>query len=307
MSWNLNDKTLQYTIPFQLTKNIVREVPAILSPEDPSNSVAGKIIVVTGGATGIGAASAKVWIRAGAEGVVIAGRRKEVLDKAAAEMEELAKSVTRILAVPTDITKVNDTDNLFDQVKKTFGRPADVVLSNAGYVSAMLKPHEESSEKWWTNFEANVLGTHNIAASFIRSQPNPKKPVGTIISTNSGLAAVMEPGLSGYSIAKLAAQRYIEYLTIEYPTLRAFTLFPGIVVTDLMDPNFEYYAKDKPEQTGALALYLASPRADYLNGSLISINWDIKEVEEHKKEIEDGLLKIKYIPMLPASGGNGFW
>jgi NAD(P)-dependent dehydrogenase (short-subunit alcohol dehydrogenase family) len=178
--------------------------------------------------------SAKIWIRAGAEGVVIAGRRRDVLEKAAAEMEELAKGDTKILSVVTDITKVKDTDNLFEQVNKTFGRPADVVLSNAGFVSPMRKPHEESTETWWTNFEANMLGTHNMAVSFIRSQPDPKEPLGTFISTNSGLAAIIEPGMSGYSTAKLAAQRYIEYLATEYPTLRTFTLFPGIVVTDLV-------------------------------------------------------------------------
>jgi hypothetical protein len=63
---------------------------------------------------------------------------------------------------------------------------------------------------------------------------------------------------------------------------------------------------DKPEQTGAVALYLASPRAEYLRGSLTSINWDIGEMEEHKTEIEKkGLLKIQYIPIFPGSGGNG--
>ena len=41
-------------------------------------------------------------------------------------------------------------------------------------------------------------------------------------------------------------------------------------------------AQDQPEQTGALALYLASSRADYLKGSLTSVNWDLEEMEERK-------------------------
>lgn len=69
---------------------------------------------------------------------------------------------------------------------------------------------------------------------------------------------------------------------------------------------FREYAKDEAEQTGALALFLASSRGDYLRGSLTSINWDLQEMEEHKEEIEQGLLKIKWVPILPASGGSGF-
>jgi hypothetical protein len=70
--------------------------------------------------------------------------------------------------------------------------------------------------------------------------------------------------------------------------------------------RFDAYAKDEPEQTGCLALYLASSRADYLKGSLTSVNWDLEEMEAHKADIEKGLLKIKWVPILPASGGTGF-
>ena len=70
--------------------------------------------------------------------------------------------------------------------------------------------------------------------------------------------------------------------------------------------GFDEYARDESEQTGALALYLASSRADYLKGSLTSVNWDLEEMEQHKEEIEQGLLKVKWVPILPTSGGAGF-
>ena len=60
---------------------------------------------------------------------------------------------------------------------------------------------------------------------------------------------------------------------------------PGIVMTDMTDASFHDWALDEAEQTGALALYLASPRADYLKGSLASINWDVGEMEERKADI----------------------
>lgn len=72
------------------------------------------------------------------------------------------------------------------------------------------------------------------------------------------------------------------------------------------DTAFSQYAKDEAEQTGTLALYLASHSAEYLRGALTSINWDLEEMQDHKAEIEQGLLKIKWIPILPTSGGTGF-
>lgn len=70
--------------------------------------------------------------------------------------------------------------------------------------------------------------------------------------------------------------------------------------------DFGFYAKDEGEQTGALGLYLASERGDYLVGSLTSINWDLGEMEAHKEEIKGGLLKNKWVPVLPVSGGESF-
>jgi hypothetical protein len=69
--------------------------------------------------------------------------------------------------------------------------------------------------------------------------------------------------------------------------------------------QFISYANDEGEQTGALGLYLSSPRGDYLVGSLTSINWDLAEMEAHKEEIEKGLLKNKWVPVLPVGGGMG--
>jgi NAD(P)-dependent dehydrogenase (short-subunit alcohol dehydrogenase family) len=179
--------------------------------------------------------------------------------------------------------------------------------------------------------EINVLGVHNTVASWINSQPDPKKPIGTVININSGMAGFIVPGHSAYSVSKLTAHRYMEYVAagalapirlsntrnmngpaniiplIEYPTLRPFTLLPGIVPTEMNVDNDQFlpYAKDEGEQTGALGLYLASSRADYLVNSLTSINWDLAEMEAHKEKIEGGLLRNKWVPVLPVGGGEG--
>jgi NAD(P)-dependent dehydrogenase (short-subunit alcohol dehydrogenase family) len=55
-----------------------------------------------------------------------------------------------VIGVQTDVKIEDDVDNLFQQVKKTFGRPADVVYANAGWVSELIPSAEESVKTWWS-------------------------------------------------------------------------------------------------------------------------------------------------------------
>ena len=59
-----------------------------------------------------------------------------------------------------------------------------------------------------------MLGVHNTARSWIKSQYDPKKPVGTFINVNSGLAGFLMPGNSAYGSSKLAVHRYMEFLDL---------------------------------------------------------------------------------------------
>lgn len=90
-------------------------------------------------------------------------------------------------------------------------------------------------------------------------------------------------------------------ITTEVPTLRAFNLHPGVVETQMVRDaaakmgitmNMAWTA---PALTGAVALYLASPRAEFLRGRFVSVNWRVDELEAMKGEIERGhLLKSAF-------------
>jgi hypothetical protein len=60
--------------------------------------------------------------------------------------------------------------------------------------------------------EVNVLGVHTTTVAWVKSQPDPKKPTGTIITINTGLSCMTVSGTSAYTISKLAAQRYMEFV-----------------------------------------------------------------------------------------------
>lgn len=85
-----------------------------------------------------------------------------------------------------------------------------------------------------------------------------------------------------------------------------FTTMPGIVATEMPPQAFLPYALDHVDLVGMLSLFLVQPRADFLKGGMVSVNWDVEELEKHKEEIlAKGLFKTSWLPVLPVGGGTG--
>jgi NAD(P)-dependent dehydrogenase (short-subunit alcohol dehydrogenase family) len=128
-----------------------------------------------------------------------------------------------------------------------------------------------------------------------------------VISISSGAAGVTFPGESAYSIAKMANTRLIEYLHVEYESIRAFSLAPGIVLTRDMPAQFRAIAIDTMELVGGNTLYLSTDKAEYLRGGWINSHWDVEEMEKHAKEIkEKGLLRTKFLNANLGAPGHQF-
>jgi len=294
-----------YTTPFNATKTSHRDPYPALSPSKPENAQGGKLIIITGGGSGIGAAAAKIWAEAGASGIVIAARSADKIEQVAQELKLINPGLT-VLTVPTDVTNEKDVQNLYVQVQQKFGRHADVLLNVAGYMEDAKIIGEQDVDTWFKGFEVNVKGFYSVVHHYIKSQPDSKSPRGTIIQVSSGLAGITQVSGSAYSISKLAGQRFTEFIDTEYPALRAFTVMPGIVATDMPPATFQPFALDHVNLVGMLALYLSGVRADYLKGSLVSVNWDVEELEAHKNDIQTKkLLKTSWLPILPVGGGSG--
>ena len=92
--------------------------------------------------------------------MIIAGRRQNVLNETAEGLRRLARTLgqsTTVLAVPTDIKIAKQVESLFDEIKKEFGRAADVVIANAGWSSAAKLLAVEDPDAWWNNFVSNFV------------------------------------------------------------------------------------------------------------------------------------------------------
>jgi NADP-dependent 3-hydroxy acid dehydrogenase YdfG len=80
---------------------------------------------------------------------VIAARRIDALEKIATELNKISPS-SKVLPVKADITSEEQVKNLFASVQTTFGRPADVLINNAGYLKDDQLIGEATPNEWWT-------------------------------------------------------------------------------------------------------------------------------------------------------------
>ena len=151
----------------------------------------GKTAVITGGTTGIGLATAKLFINEGAR-VIVTGRTAATIKSAQAELGDNA------IVVRSDATSFPDMDALAAKVKETFGK-LDVLFVNAGY--GQFIPFESMTEEVYDEMlNLNAKGPYFIAQKLV-----PLMPEGSSVVFTTSIANVKGmPELSAYGAAKAA-------------------------------------------------------------------------------------------------------
>ncbi|KAH9860623.1 hypothetical protein J1614_011954 [Plenodomus biglobosus] len=103
----------------------------------------------------------------------------------------------------------------------------------------------------------------------------------------------------------LSSALHSHSLNTEKPNIRSFSLIPGVIASDMVPDNYKHYAIDDPLLPGGLTLFLCTERAEWLRGNVISVNWDIEEMEAHREEIVGKkLLKLKFTGAKFGKGGH---
>lgn len=224
------------------TKTYHHEVYPAIDPTRPELSAVGKIILITGGGQGIGAAFAMNFAKAGASDVIITGRKQETLSSVKSKIESLPENKTRVHTFVADTTNEARTNEVFAEVLKSIGR-INVFIANAGYHHTPAVLADASIDDLWHGFEVNVKGLMIGAKAFLKSAT----PDAVLINVSTGAAHVRYFGpITGYASSKAAGVRVTEFIGVENPGVRVYSISPGIIATDMavkssqMDSGFRF-------------------------------------------------------------------
>jgi NAD(P)-dependent dehydrogenase (short-subunit alcohol dehydrogenase family) len=244
-----------------------------------SRKLEGKIAVVTGGTSGIGLATAKLFVAEGAH-VFITGRRKPELDAAVAAIGE------NVTGIQADSAKMDDLDRLFETVKAQKGR-IDVLFSNAGGGS-MLPLGGITEEQFDDTFNRNVKG---LVFTVQKALPLLSQGASVVV-TSSTTSKKGTANFSIYSASKAAVRNIVRswILDVKDRGIRFNVVSPGSTETpglvDLAGPDkaqqqglLGYLASTiplgrvgQPEEIAKAVLFLASDDASFVNGAELFVD-----------------------------------
>ncbi|KAI1778628.1 NAD(P)-binding protein [Hypoxylon cercidicola] len=285
------------TWPYQLTSLVHRDLYPLVEPSQPHLSAEGKTVLITGVS---GGAIAEAWAVAGASAIVLTGRKVDVLDDVAAKIKQVAKTPsTKILVQPADLKSETSVQQLWSTTAAEVGK-IDVLINDAGSMNYAPIGGIEPSE-WWNDFEVNVKGPYLMSYCFLKQAEGK----GTIIFVGTGTIGSIYPNMSSYTSSKLAQAKLMEFIHVENPDICCFTLLPGLLKTQMTANPYLPFARDDPMLTGGVSLFLCTPRADWMRGGIMSVNWDIEEMEAHKDEIQrEGRNKLAFLNAKLGKGGH---
>ena len=190
------------------------------------NNIEGKVVVITGGSSGLGEATARYLAEKGAK-VVLGARRVEKLEKIASEIKENGGEA---VALKTDVTKAEDVKALVKKAKDTFGK-IDVLINNAGIMPLAPMAAVKVNE-WNSMIDVNIKGVlYGIAAALPEFQ---KQKSGHFINLASVAGLKVSPGGAVYSGTKYAVRAISEGLRQEVgKDIRTTILTPGLIDSEL--------------------------------------------------------------------------
>jgi NAD(P)-dependent dehydrogenase (short-subunit alcohol dehydrogenase family) len=225
----------------------------------------GKVAVITGGTSGIGLATAKLFVKEGAY-VFITGRRQKELDEA---VKAIGSNAT---GVQGDVARLADLDRLYEAVK-TKGR-IDVVFANAG--AAEFAPLGDITEEHFDKlFGTNVKGT-----LFTVQKALPLMSNGGSIILNGSVASVKgTPAFGVYGATKAALRSFVRTWTSDLKDrhIRSNVVSPGPTDTPIVDGQPEdaiarivstipMGRMGDPDEIAKAALFLASDDSSFVTG-----------------------------------------
>jgi meso-butanediol dehydrogenase/(S,S)-butanediol dehydrogenase/diacetyl reductase len=247
---------------------------AALAPPAGYPELGGRRVVVTGGASGIGQATARRF--------VAEGSRVVVLDRDETRFADLDREVPGLAGiVAVEISRSDAVSRAFAEVDRLVGG-VDVAILNAGV--SFRTPFDEITDEQW----ASVIGT-NLTGAFLTARESVRR----MKAQGSGviLFTASTNGLSGhefyadYNASKAGVRLLMRTIALEFaPAIRANAVNPGYVLTPMQEREYSPEMLDavnrsiplrrhaRPDEVAALFAFLASDQAAYFTGAELSID-----------------------------------
>jgi NAD(P)-dependent dehydrogenase (short-subunit alcohol dehydrogenase family) len=246
--------------------------------------LSGKVAVVTGGNSGIGLATAKLFRAEGAK-VAISGRDPITLDRAVTDLGD------DVIGVQSDVSKLDEIENLYTAIAEKWGK-IDILFANAG--TGKFAPISDVSEAHFDEtFNINVRGLFFTVQKALPHLNNG----GAIILNGSVVDETGMPGASVYSASKAAVRSFARTLTAELADrdIRINVVSPGPVPTNFMrrhgisedsiDETLRWLVSQvplkragKPEEVANAVLFLATAESSYVAGVDLKVDGGMGQV-----------------------------
>lgn len=237
----------------------------------------GQVALVTGGSRGIGRAIA---LELGRQGAAVLVNYRSRDDEAEAVVKEIRAMGQRAEKVQGDVSEAGVAETLVAKTDEFFG-PVSILINNAGITRDQLLLRMKP-EAWDEVLSVNLRGPFLLTKAALR--PMLKARYGRIISISSVAGVTGNPGQTNYSAAKAGLLGLTRALAKEVGdrNITVNAIAPGFIVTDMTAELGEAGAAlirstpagraGRPEEVAAVAAFLASPAASYVNGETIKVD-----------------------------------
>lgn len=233
-----------------------------------------KVAVITGGVSGIGAATAKLFASEGAK-LVLVDMNEE---KGASIEAELKSQGSEAIFIKADVTNEEQVKNIYTTSIDTFGK-VDILFNNAGI--GAVKPTEELTyAEWRKTVEVDLDGVFLVAQAAIKEFL--KAGSGVIVNTASMYGWVGSPGSAAYNAAKAGVVNLTRSLGLEYAArnIRVNALCPGYIDTAILgDSDREALINTTPmnrlgksEEMAKAVLFMASDDSSFMTGNSLIVD-----------------------------------
>jgi 7-alpha-hydroxysteroid dehydrogenase len=237
-----------------------------------------RVAIVTGAGRGIGRGCALAFAEAGAD-VVCAARTREQIEETAALVRERGR---KAIAVPTNVVKTSDLENLVETAAREMGR-IDVLVNNAGGwpPKPALQEDEQGMEQ---AFRFNVVQAFTLTR--LCAPKMAEGGGGSVVNISSRSASMVQTAFVAYGAAKAALNMMTRNIAAELaPKVRVNAIESGGIATDALkvvltndgirrqlEENTPMKRVGEVEDIAACALYLASPASSWVTGKVFEID-----------------------------------